>query len=847
MQRPNPTKQFTPKPPLQHPSVAPWTWGFVLCLMGFNVACTTTRRQIKREHVTHPMPSPERERPQQKRGAAPKKIAAARKAPSPSQPKTRPAPMTPPSFKGGPFSHVVLLNGGLNKYANFYSHFQHLTMMRKVMKQRGVPEKDITIFSSDGENNNPDLVVQNPPTFLEQMLFEKRRRESFLVWPQLRSINTIMPGKRLLPSQLHVLYKFFQDLPSKLHRHPDKKRPVLIFVTDHGQRNRSNDRNNKISLWRESMDVRQYHRMLQALGRRRVISVMSQCFSGGFAWSNYRQPGVLDVPSGDRCGFYSTTAKRPAFGCYPDTSKQSFVGYGYRFAKALSRASTLEEAHRLVNLTDKTPDIPLRSSDSYLYNLLQVEAQRQGQSLGQFADQLLSRHRRSGYPGYQKDNELLKAIAKRFNLQKPLYTRQTSRWSRDLKQAISGRYRLQNNWARVYRTIRDANLGQWYKRNRPIAQRLSELYGLYLRNTSMRHAMSRDRYIQKLRYGFATYIKRKPKILRRIKHLYKKMKLAHNHVFWAKVLLAVYQRMERQLIRIAGRLLLRHENYNYLQPHRQGLQNLLVCEATPLDPSRRSMNLASIRPIKRPPAPFHSWLGVGFRPLRSRFDSKLTAGAVQVTEIYLNTPAAQGGLRPGDFILATNGRKLQHQYDLPERVMLHPTHKPFVLQLLRNNHLIERTVKLQRTYGNPSMKLQPIIGKTISTWRPLKTLSRQDSLPQLNRSTTLVLFWATWCGPCKAALPWLRRIKKKYSHQGLRIVTVSQEKPRVILNWLQNNPHKMPFTNTQDAQGSFSIQMRITATPTFVVIRNGKIETIRKGFQRMRPIERAIRLSLRKN
>jgi peroxiredoxin len=41
----------------------------------------------------------------------------------------------------------------------------------------------------------------------------------------------------------------------------------------------------------------------------------------------------------------------------------------------------------------------------------------------------------------------------------------------------------------------------------------------------------------------------------------------------------------------------------------------------------------------------------------------------------------------------------------------------------------------------------------------------------------VVNFWATWCGPCKAEIPWFVEFADKYKAQGLTIVGVSVDDP----------------------------------------------------------------------
>jgi peroxiredoxin len=39
----------------------------------------------------------------------------------------------------------------------------------------------------------------------------------------------------------------------------------------------------------------------------------------------------------------------------------------------------------------------------------------------------------------------------------------------------------------------------------------------------------------------------------------------------------------------------------------------------------------------------------------------------------------------------------------------------------------------------------------------------------------LLDFWATWCAPCKASMPWMNELSKKYAGDGLVVIGVSMD------------------------------------------------------------------------
>ena len=58
-------------------------------------------------------------------------------------------------------------------------------------------------------------------------------------------------------------------------------------------------------------------------------------------------------------------------------------------------------------------------------------------------------------------------------------------------------------------------------------------------------------------------------------------------------------------------------------------------------------------------------------------------------------------------------------------------------------------------------------------------------LSDFRRKTVLLNFWATWCGPCRAEMPWLVELYAKYKDAGLEIVGISMDqnavhRPRVV-------------------------------------------------------------------
>src|SRR5207253_2697851 len=111
----------------------------------------------------------------------------------------------------------------------------------------------------------------------------------------------------------------------------------------------------------EAISVKELAGLLGQLDRGvRVVALMSQCFSGAFA--NLMSVRTRDgEPSGTVCGYFSSTADRPAYGCYPENRGKDNVGHSFHFFQALETSPAFPQAPLAILATDRTPDVPIRT------------------------------------------------------------------------------------------------------------------------------------------------------------------------------------------------------------------------------------------------------------------------------------------------------------------------------------------------------------------------------------------------------------------------------------------------------------------------------------------------------
>ncbi|MBW1818722.1 MAG: TlpA family protein disulfide reductase [Deltaproteobacteria bacterium] len=120
----------------------------------------------------------------------------------------------------------------------------------------------------------------------------------------------------------------------------------------------------------------------------------------------------------------------------------------------------------------------------------------------------------------------------------------------------------------------------------------------------------------------------------------------------------------------------------------------------------------------------------------------------------------------------------------------------------------------------------------------LQDLSGNDhSLPKYSGKVVLLDFWATWCPPCRLAIPELISLQKKYGDRGLVVLGVSVDDPAMATKtYLRafKNKFRINYTilrvNRQVMADYFG--NAAPAIPTmFLIDREGRIQDKFVGFE----------------
>jgi thiol-disulfide isomerase/thioredoxin len=709
--------------------------------------------------------------------------------------------------------HALLINGGDRPESNYLSHLHHLQDMVAMLRSRGLAPDRIHVFAADGTDPAADLAMREvaPPDFwiLEGTALGSRLR------PPVRVVDTRWDGVALHPARQAALRDWFDDARRRLV--PGDR--LLLFVTDHGTRDAADPERNAISLWHEQLTVKELRELLGRLAPGvQVVMVMSQCYSGAFAAA---MAGEASEPTGDVCGFFSTTAQQMAYGCYPEGRDKDRVGHAFHFIAALGRQDTAAEAHAEVLTLDDTPDVPLRTTDAYLERVITGEAAARAMAVPALVDALLAEAWRNR-AAWEPEIRLLDRIGSAFGTFSPRSLAEIA----DREEELRGLTRQMSTYAETWQTaLRGAqeNVVRQLLRAQPGWRPRLEAAGLERLGPDARRTL-----LGELLPALLEHARRDPEAWAKLDRFRDRVTRASDARWRLEVRQAALQRMRAMLVAVAGRVLAEKD-----ERRRRTLGRLLRCEsftagAAPEGAQASAPVAAPFPPLRAEMAVLEevspSWLGVRFRPVTDdvRQRGGLPDGATLLDAVYPESPAREAGLQVGDILLGPPGQPFRSSRELREWTLLAPRGVPFAMAILRPTDAGESGTRLEASLvlraapvDWPKLPDPPRTGDRAPALPAGLQAVGASALPELQGRAHALFFWATWCAPCKRAVPELLALA---TSRNLPVLAISDEDAETVRQFLADRKEPFPSRVAVDPLRKSFQAFGVSGTPTLLLL-----------------------------
>lgn len=131
-----------------------------------------------------------------------------------------------------------------------------------------------------------------------------------------------------------------------------------------------------------------------------------------------------------------------------------------------------------------------------------------------------------------------------------------------------------------------------------------------------------------------------------------------------------------------------------------------------------------------------------------------------------------------------------------------------------------RTVLADEAAGQTDERLRQLTN-AFATFEGVDLHGRRWAARGLAGQVVVIDFWASWCAPCLADVPWLRRLHERGARGGTQVIGVSLDVSdrRTLMAWL--NRHRVDWPQIWEDrgyEGRLARQFGVTSLPTSILV-----------------------------